>query len=281
MRIDLHMHSTASDGAYSPAEVVQIALTKQMDVIALTDHDNVVGLDEAVAAASGTTLQILPGVELSSEDGEKDRHILGYMFDPANKEFLTKLAELRGSRVNRADLIVKKLDELGVHVPLERVYAIAGTGSVGRPHVARVMLETGYVSSLQEAFDKYLFDDGPAFVPHHKLAPVGAIDLVHKAGGVAVLAHPGRLTGDYQAIIEELVPLGLDGIEVYYPDHTPDMIATLRRIAEKHNLLMTVGGDFHRREGDGSARIGTVKTPADFNCVPAMRERAARYTARP
>src|SRR5258708_832063 len=119
MRVDLHMHSTASDGAYSPTEVVQIALTKQMDVIALTDHDNVNGFEEALTAASGTALQILPGVELSSEDDQKDRHLLGYLFDPAHKEFLATLAELRASRVNRADLMVKKLDELGVHVSLE------------------------------------------------------------------------------------------------------------------------------------------------------------------
>jgi 3',5'-nucleoside bisphosphate phosphatase len=274
------MHSTASDGAYSPSEVVQIALTKQMDVIALTDHDSVNGLDEALRAASGSALQILSGVELSSEDDLKDRHILGYLFDPTHLEFLAALSTLRESRVNRAELIVKKLDELGVHVPLERVYAIAGTGSVGRPHVARAMLEAGYVTSQQDAFDKYLNDDGPAYVPHHRLSPAGAIDLIHSAGGVAVLAHPGRLTGDYVTIIEGLAPLGLDGVEVYYPDHTSDLIASLRSLAKKHHLLMTVGGDFHRREGDGSARLGSVKTPADFDCVPALRERAAQYQAK-
>jgi predicted metal-dependent phosphoesterase TrpH len=276
MRVDLHMHSTASDGVYTPTEVVQIALTNQMDIIALTDHDNVNGLAEARQAAAGK-LQVLPGVELSTEEDQKDRHLLGYLFDPDNEPFLTMLVELRDARVSRADRIVQKLAALGVNVSLERVYALAGAGSVGRPHVARAMLEQGYVSSLQEAFDKYLEDGGPAFVPHYRLAPADAIQLVHQAGGIAVLAHPGRLDGDYHQIIESLVPVGLDGLEVYYPDHTPEIVGDLRQLAAQHNLVMTVGSDFHRREGDGSARIGTVKVPANVDIVGPLHERAARY----
>ena len=276
MRVDLHMHSTASDGVYTPTEVVQIALTNQMDIIALTDHDNVNGLAEARQAAA-EKLEVLPGVELSTEEDQKDRHLLGYLFDPDNEPFLTMLVELRDARVSRADRIVQKLAALGVNVSLERVYALAGAGSVGRPHIARAMLEQGYVSSLQEAFDKYLEDGGPAFVPHYRLAPADAIQLLHQAGGIAVLAHPGRLDGDYHQILESLVPVGLDGIEVYYPDHTPEIVRDLRQLAAQHNLVMTVGSDFHRREGDGSARIGTVKVPPDVDIVGPLRERAARY----
>ena len=276
MRVDLHMHSTASDGVYTPTEVVQIALTNQMDIIALTDHDNVNGLAEARQAAA-EKLEVLPGVELSTEEDQKDRHLLGYLFDPDNEPFLTMLVELRNARVSRADRIVQKLAALGVNVSLERVYALAGAGSVGRPHIARAMLEQGYVSSLQEAFDKYLEDGGPAFVPHYRLAPADAIQLLHQAGGIAVLAHPGRLDGNYHQILESLVPVGLDGIEVYYPDHTPEIVRDLRQLAAQHNLVMTVGSDFHRREGDGSARIGTVKVPPDVDIVGPLRERAARY----
>ncbi len=276
MRVDLHMHSTASDGVYTPTEVVQIALTNQMDIIALTDHDNVNGLAEARQAAA-EKLEVLPGVELSTEEDQKDRHLLGYLFEPDNEPFLTMLVELRDARVSRADRIVQKLAALGVNVSLERVYALAGAGSVGRPHIARAMLEQGYVSSLQEAFDKYLEDGGPAFVPHYRLAPADAIQLLHQAGGIAVLAHPGRLDGDYHQILESLVPVGLDGIEVYYPDHTPEIVRDLRQLAARHNLVMTVGSDFHRREGDGSARIGTVKVPPDVDIVGPLRERAARY----
>jgi len=276
MRVDLHIHSTASDGVYSPTEVVQIALTNQMDIIALTDHDNVNGLDEARQAASGK-LEVLVGVELSAEEDQKDRHLLGYLFDLDNEAFLTTLVELRDARVSRADRIVQKLAGLGINISLERVYALAGSGSVGRPHVARVMVEQGYVSSLQEAFDKYLSDSGPAFVPHFRLTPADAIQLIHSAGGAAVLAHPGRLDGNYRAIIEALVPAGLDGIEVYYPDHTPDMVSSLQQLATQHNLVMTVGSDFHRREGDGSARIGTVKFPANVDIVSLLAARASQY----
>src|SRR5215813_10688548 len=168
MRVDLHTHSTASDGVYSPAEVVQIALTNQMDVIALTDHDNVAGLPEAWQAASGK-LEVLAGVELSSEDETADRHVIGYLVDVQDAALLAMLKEMRDSRVHRADRIVQKLANLGIKVPLERVYALAGTGSVGRPHIAKAMLEQGLVGSIQDAFDKYLDDNGPAYVPHYRL----------------------------------------------------------------------------------------------------------------
>jgi predicted metal-dependent phosphoesterase TrpH len=280
MRVDLHMHSTASDGVYSPAEVVQIALTNNMDIIALTDHDTSNGVVQAQQAALGTQLEVLAGVELSSEDESGDRHILGYLYELDNAPLQATFKDLRDARVHRADRIVEKLHALGIDVSLERVYKIAGAGSVGRPHVAKAMLEQGIVGSLQEAFDKYLHDDGPAYVPHTRLTPTDAIRKLHEAGGVAVLAHPGRYKEDFHPIIESLIPLGLDGIEVYYPDHTPDAIKALRILADKHNLLMTVGSDFHRREGDGSARIGTVKTPPDFETVEALKARAAAYRIR-
>jgi 3',5'-nucleoside bisphosphate phosphatase len=276
MRIDLHMHSTASDGAYSPSEVVQIALTNQMDVIALTDHDTLNGIGEAQLAAASTKVEVLAGVELSSEDKKGDRHVIGYLVDPGHTAFQQLLADLRGSRVERAQRIVEKLHALGLNVSLDRVYAIAGTGAVGRPHVAKAMLETKLVGSLQEAFDKYLADDGPAYVPHVTLGPKHAIEMIHAAGGVAVLAHPGRYP-DYRPIVEELLPLGLDGVEAYYPDHSPEISQALRLLARERDLVFTVGSDFHRREGDGSARIGTVKFPADVDIVGSLKARAERY----
>lgn len=277
MRVDLHMHSTASDGAYSPSEVVQIALTNNMDVIALTDHDTLNGITEAQQAAASTKLEVLAGVELSSEDESGDRHVLAYLVDPNHQPFQALLSDLRGSRVERAQRIVQKLHDLGINVSLERVYAIAGTGAVGRPHVAKAMLEQGFVSSLQEAFDKYLADDGPAYVPHFKLDPKRAIQMVHDAGGVVVLAHPGRYPTDFRPIVESLIPLGLDGVEAFYPEHTPEMTDQLRLFARQHNLIMTGGSDFHRREPDGSARIGSVKIPGDVNILTALKERAKQY----
>jgi 3',5'-nucleoside bisphosphate phosphatase len=276
MRVDLHVHSTASDGAYSPAEVVQIALAHQLDVMALTDHDNVSGIGPAREAAASTKLEVLAGVELSSEDERTDRHILGYLLDTENKPLQDVLAELRNARTSRADRMVRKLAALGVDIPIERVYAVADKGSVGRPHVARVLVEKGYVGSLQEAFDRYIGDDGPAYVPHYRLEPARAIDVIHGAGGVAILAHPGHYE-DYRMVVADLVPIGLDGLEVYYPDHMPDIVRDLEVLARQYNLAMTVGSDFHRREGDGSARIGSVRAPAKADIVGALRERAKRY----
>ena len=283
MRIDLHMHSTASDGAYSPSEVVQIAVAQEMDSIALTDHDTVNGIleaQEAAATLSGSMkhgVEVLAGVELSAEDEIADRHILGYLLNVDSILLQSSLAELRDGRENRAEKILQKLNTLGLHISIERVHALAKGGAVGRPHIARAMLEAGLVASLQDAFDKYLGDDRPAYVPHYRLSPDHAIEIIHQAGGVAVLAHPGRVPS-YPAIIEALMPLGLDGLEVYYPDHTPDVVVDLNMIARQYGLVMTVGSDFHRREGDGSARIGSVKFPPTLNIVESLRERALRYS---
>ena len=203
MRIDLHMHSTASDGVYSPADVVQIALTHQMDVIALTDHDSVSGVLPAqnAAAASGR-LEVISGMELCTEDAQRvEWHLLGYMFDPQNEPLRGVLAELQNGRTTRAARMVQKLAAIGVTIPLERVFAVAGTGSVTRPHVAQVLIENGYASSIQDAFDKYIGANGPAYVSHDRLEPAQAIALIHGAGGVAVLAHPGHYD-DYRDAID-------------------------------------------------------------------------------
>jgi predicted metal-dependent phosphoesterase TrpH len=276
MRVDLHLHSTASDGVYSPAEVVQIALTNQLEVIALTDHDTVSGIRPAQAVAATTGLQVLAGVELSSEDEHTDRHILGYLINVDHAPLQALLSELRDSRTNRAARMVQKLADLGIPISMERVMALADDGTVGRPHVARALVEGGYVSSIQEAFDQYLANGGPAYVPHYRLEPQRAISMIHAAGGVAVLAHPGHYD-DYRVVIGALVPLGLDGIEVYYPDHTPAVVEDLTVLARQYKLVTTAGSDFHRRDGDGSARIGSVRPPANANIVEALRERARTY----
>jgi len=278
MRVDLHMHSTASDGAYSPEEVVQIALTNQLDVIALTDHDTVGGIRTAQHAAEGTALQVLPGIEISAKDQHGNRDLLAYLVDLDSEALLKTLADMRGDRVRRAEKVLEKLTSMGMPIPLNDVLKQATRGTVGRPHIAQAMVEHGYVRSYQEAFDNYLDDGGPAYVEHFRLEPREAIQLVHQAGGVVVLGHPGRY-GDYHPLIDELIRLGLDGIEVYYPDHTPAVIEDLRQIAKRYDLLQTVGNDFHRRDPDGSARIGRMRTPPDFEVVEALKARAARYTA--
>ncbi len=276
MRIDLHMHSTASDGVYSPSEVVRIAHTNNVALIALSDHDTVDGYAAARAEGQTLGLEVWPAVELSAEDAHVDRHILGYLFRPQDGPFLAFLAELRQARVDRINQIVRKLAALGVPIETARVLELADGGSVGRPHVARALLEKGYVGSLLDAFKRYLYDGGPAYVPHHALPPNRAIEVIHAAGGVAVLAHPGRYA-DPLGRLDELIPLGIDGVEVYYPDHAPALISALRGRAQRHNLIITAGSDFHRREGDGSARIGHHNLPTGLDLITPLLERAARY----
>ncbi len=266
------MHSTASDGVYSPPEVVQLALTHQLDVIALTDHDNTNGVAAARQAAASTPLTVIAGVELSAEDDTHDVHILGYFINVDDAPFQTALVEMREARAGRAQQIVAKLAALGVAISLERVHQLAGTGAIGRPHIAQAMLEKGYVRTLQEAFDRYIDNRGPAYVPRFQLAPRRAISLIHGAGGLAVLAHPSKYKG-YEAVLRALVPEGLDGVEVYYPDHSPALIEHLSALAREFNLVMTGGSDFHRREGDGSARVGSVKLPPEV--LPNLEQRLA------
>lgn len=278
MRIDLHIHSTASDGVYSPSEVVRLAREHALDVIALTDHDSAEGIRPALAAASeqGSTPEVLAGIELSAEDEEADRHILGYLFDPDDAGLAAFTRHLRESRVRRIEQMVTRLNALGVPLDVGDVLALSKGGAAGRPHVARALLHRGVVTTLEDAFTRYIGDDGPAYVPHHRVSPAEAIALVHRAGGVAVLAHPGRYA-DYRPLLDGLLPLGLDGLEVYYPDHTPAMTRELRAAARKHGLVISAGSDFHRREGDGATRLGRVQPDDAAGVIAALKERAAQH----
>ncbi len=274
-RIDLHVHSTASDGDLRPAEVVALARRHRLDAIALTDHDTTAGLPEALAAAAGSGLLVLAGVELSTTqpDGETI-DLLGYGVDLADSAFQARLEALREARRDRAAQIVARLAALGAPIDLERVYALADGGAVARPHVAQALLEAGHVTSWQEAFDRYIGNDGPAYVPHLQLPVPEAVALIHAAGGVAVLAHPIRVR-DYAARISSWVEAGLDGLEVYYPDHDPAFTRDARVIARRYDLIMTGGSDFHRPEADGTIRLGSLRVPPA--CVEQILSRAARY----
>ncbi len=276
MRVDLHLHSTASDGALTPAEVVQAALTHRLHAIALTDHDTAEGVLPAQKAAQGSALHVLAGIELSAEEDGAERHMLGYAFDPTHTALNSLLDRLKAGRIDRVHAILQKLAQLGVQLEAERVFAFARGGSVGRPHVARALVAQGSVGSISEAFQRYLANGAPAFVPHARLSLEEAIEAIHGAGGVAILAHPGRHP-DYRTLLERLVPLGLDGVEVYYPDHSQRLIRELRAFAARHSLLISGGTDFHRRDADGSARIGALRFPKDLDPVTEIEVRAARY----
>ncbi|CAL9431027.1 MULTISPECIES: PHP domain-containing protein [Streptomyces] len=248
MRIDLHTHSTASDGTDTPAELVRKAAAAGLDVVALTDHDTTRGHAEALAALP-RGLTLVTGAELSCRLDGVGMHLLAYLFDPEEPALLAERELVRDDRVPRAKGMVAKLNELGVPVTWEQVARIAGNGSVGRPHVASALVELGVVDSVSDAFTpEWLADGGRAYVPKHETDPFEAVRLVKNAGGVAVFAHPaaakrGRTVPD--SAIAELARAGLDGIEVDHMDHDPDTRARLRGLAGELGLLVTGSSDYH------------------------------------
>ncbi|MFF3633135.1 PHP domain-containing protein [Streptomyces sp. NPDC002250] len=248
MRIDLHCHSTASDGTDTPAELVRNAAAAGLDVVALTDHDTTRGYAEAIAALpAGLTL--VTGAELSCRVDGVSMHMLAYLFDPEEPGLLAERELVRDDRVPRAQGMVARLNELGVPVTWEQVERIAAGGSVGRPHVATALVELGVVPTVSDAFtEEWLADGGRAFVEKHETDPFEAIRLVKGAGGVAVFAHPAAVKRGRtvpESVIAELAAAGLDGIEVDHMDHDGDTRARLRGLAGELGLLVTGSSDYH------------------------------------
>jgi hypothetical protein len=241
-------------------------------VIALTDHDTLAGVAEAQAAAAGTGLEVIPGVEVNSEGGWGDLHFLGLYVDPENPFLNERLRVMREARVGRAQRMVEKLARLGMVLDWEEVRALASGQSVGRPHIARALLNHGYISSTKEAFDRYIGRAGPAYVPRLRLTPPEVIEAIHQAGGVAVLAHPAY-SGALD-LIETFVSCGLEGLEVYYPDHSPEDVQALLALCQRHTLLATGGSDFHGPGYEEGAPLGSVHVPME--CVEALRRKAGR-----
>jgi predicted metal-dependent phosphoesterase TrpH len=246
--IDLHTHSTASDGSYSPADLIRYAKTKGIRALALTDHDCVDGLQEAMAVGKEIGVEVIPGVELSAEFPNGTMHILGLFVNPSDSVFLQRLATLQKARSQRNPKIIEKLRDMGIKITYEEVTASSGGGQVGRPHFARVLMKKGYVRTISEAFEKYLKNGGPAYVEKERFSPEECITLIHKAGGVAVLAHPFTLylsVEELDRLLEQLTPTGLDGVEAYYSVHTPEQTAQYEQLVRKWGLVATGGSDFH------------------------------------
>ncbi len=258
--VDLHVHTTASDGAFSPRQIVQMALDAGLSAVAITDHDTVGGVEEAISAAKGTGLSVIPGVEISSDLPKGEAHILGYYLDVHHPDLLELLATLRKSRWDRARRMVEKLGALGMPVSWDRVAAIANGGAVGRPHVARALMEAGHVSSVQDAFALYIGREGPAYVDRYKLTPVEVTQAVRRWGGLPVLAHPSFVT-DLEVLLPTLVAAGLVGLECYYTGYSSDVTASLRRLARTNGLVATGGSDFHGRSVVAGAVLGAVAVP--------------------
>jgi len=262
-KVDLHIHSTASDGRFSPADIVHQAIEQGLSVIAITDHDSVDGIALAlIAAKSFPELKVIPGIELSTDVPQGEIHVLGYFIDYTNLEFQTTLDGLRNSRFHRAQGMVAKLKNLGIHINWKRVQEIAGVGSIGRPHIAQAMLEKGYISSIKEAFTKYISRDGPAYVEREKMTPVEAVEIILKFNGLPVLAHPFT-TSNPEIMIVELKAAGLIGIEVYYNSYTADEINELISFADRYGLIATGGSDYHGLEAANETMLGGVEVPME------------------
>jgi predicted metal-dependent phosphoesterase TrpH len=273
-RVDLHVHSTTSDGVFTPSEVVLLALERGLAVIALTDHDTLGGVAEAQQAALGTGLEVIAGVEVNSEGEWGDLHFLGYYVDPENGPLRKRLRAIQDVRVERARKMVERLGEMGIALEWGAVRALAGGRSVGRPHVAQALFNRGYVETLQEAFGRFIGRDGPAYVPRLRLTPSEAIQMIAAAGGVPVIAHPAHSGPAAVARIPEFVGYGLRGVEVYYPHHSPEKIEMLLELSREYGLLVTGGSDFHGSGVEGGTSLGEVYVPLE--CAERLQEAAGR-----
>ena len=260
-RADLHTHSTYSDGRLTPSELIERAVTKGLEVLALTDHDSTDGIAEAVEAVRKyPQLLFIPGVELSTDVPQDEVHVLGYFLDWHHPSFQDRLDRLRRSRLERGQKMLAKLKDLGIDISWQRVREIAGDGAVGRPHIALAMLEEGHISSLEEAFDRYLGRNGPAYVEREKITPAEAVQLLTRASGLPVLAHPRDLQ-NLEPMVIELKEAGLVGIEVYYQDYDQETIERLLAVARQHDLLPLGGSDFHGIGGAHERDLGDIPLP--------------------
>jgi 3',5'-nucleoside bisphosphate phosphatase len=260
---DLHTHSTVSDGTLDPEQVVELATTRDLTGIALTDHDSVGGVERARAAAAGTGLEVLLGCELSADHDGNPVHVLGYGFDPTERAFAAKRAWIHEGRVSRARRMVARLRGLGAPVDFDRVVELAGGGAIGRPHIARAMVEAGVVADVPAAFGPdWIGNGGRAYLPKDAVTPVEAVDLIHGAGGVAVLAHPSMHAGAEpvpEAVIRAMAAAGLDGLEVDHPDQPPRDRARWRALAGELGLEPTGASDCHGALH--GYRLGVDRTP--------------------
>ena len=262
-KIDLHIHTTASDGRLSPADIVHKAAEQGLTFIAIADHDTVDGITPALGAARAFPgLMVIPGVEVSTDVPRGEAHVLGYFIDYTDRELQATLERMRNSRQERVHRMVTKLADLGVFIDWSRVQEITGSSSIGRPHVAQVMLESGYIDTLKEAFTKYIGRDGPAYVEREKMTLPEAVELILRAKGLPVLSHPFTIP-DVEETVVKLKAAGLIGIEAYYGGYGVDEINKLVSLAHKYNLATSGGSDFHGLDEGAETMIGGVDVPIE------------------
>ncbi len=279
-RIDLHLHTTHSDGSQTPAEVVKLAHDAGVSALAITDHDITTGLPEAIATGQELGIEIIPGIEISSRHGESELHVLGYFLKWEDPQLNERLMTLRESRHRRNPKIVELLQAAGIDITYDEVRAVAGSDSVGRPHIARVLMDKKVVTSAKEAFDRFLADGKPAYVPRDLPSPVDAIRWIKDAGGLAVLAHPTwvkTVGGTLTDLARQLKEQGLDGVEVHYSTHTPRQTREYLSLAKQLGLLVTGGSDFHgltKPDIDVGTGKGSLHVPDHL--LPKLKDAVAK-----
>lgn len=261
--VDLHLHSTASDGRLSPTEVVNLVASKGVKIAAISDHDTTEGIDEAKrAAAALPDMEIIPAIELSTDIPGDEIHMLGYFLQYEDEEFQEVLRSFRKGRLERGQMIVEKLASLGKPVEWERVQEIAGDGAVGRPHIALAMVERGYFKEPKEAFFEYLGRNGLAYAEREKMTPIEGIEMLTKVGGSPVLAHPANLD-NLDTMLAEMKEVGLVGMEVYYAQYRPETIEYLVGVAKRHDLIPCGGSDYHGLGNAGEQEPGLLGPPME------------------
>ncbi|NOQ86424.1 MAG: PHP domain-containing protein [Deltaproteobacteria bacterium] len=255
MYIDLHIHTTESDGTLTPSQVVRYAKEKGLKAVAITDHDTIHGNEEAIKEGISAGVEVIPGVEISVDYSPGTMHMLGYFITSEDPILNEKLALLQDSRADRNPRIIEKLNKLGLSLTYDEVVQVSGGGQVGRPHMAQVLMKKGYTKSIKEAFDKYLGKGAPAYLDKFRLSAVEAITMITDAGGIPVLAHPFTLycksSDELDALVKKLVNQGLQGLEVYYSEHDERKTSSYKLLAKRYNLAITGGSDFHGKNIKG------------------------------
>lgn len=268
---DLHTHTNFSDGIDTPEELVKLAISSKLSAIAISDHDTVDGILPAIEAIKNTTLELIPSLELSAEYENCEVHILGFLVDYCDSYLLSRLAKIREDRIIRMDDMVKRLKSQGIAIDVNKVFALAGHATVGRMHLARILHLGGFISTLGEAFNKYIGQNCPAYVSRFKLTPKEAIELILAVKGVPVLAHPYSLNND--KLIEEFCGYGLKGIEAHYPEHLPQITQHYENIADRLGLIKTGGSDYHGAIKPHNP-LGKIKVP--YSVVEQLKDAKAK-----
>ena len=275
--VDLHLHTTASDGRLSPTELIHLLASQGLKQVAISDHDTTEGLAEAFAAAEEfPDMRIIPAIELSTDIPGDEVHMLGYFLRHEDEELQKILREFRMGRLERGRMMVEKLATLGINIEWERVQEIAGEGSVGRPHIALAMVEKGYCKEPKDAFPEYLGRNGSAYVERSKMTPPEAVEMLIRFGAVQVLAHPAYLN-DMETTIAELAEAGIVGLEVHYAQFSPETVQQLAGLADRYGLIPCGGSDYHGLGNEGEPLPGTLGPPPET--VGLLEEAASKIAA--